>query len=427
MIVARLRALRRALAQRAAAARPARRALRRAVRRLVRLLPDLPTCEQLKFDGFYWGAHVFDNYAVYLSFIAFPAQAIPLEPDTLRWCIAIACRVDRRASSSSAARTSRASASSASALALLPFAPVEIWTASRYTYAAVAFFAPVAAIAAYELYDRVRNTHHYVRIPATLVGLLFVAAVAGLYSWQTFARDRMSGERTDRWQLLANELERNYDTVPPGTTIWIVDGPWTNPMEQYTWVPSVARALYGDARAFNLPRAAFAADPPSTENALFLEWDGSGLEPHRRRAGAGPPLRPGVRRPLRQLVHRSSTQRADANLRTHPPAAFPRVPSRALNTRFAVVSSSHGCTHASRRRDAGNVHVAKTTELPSNQASSPADQLITYDLLFATYSRQFCHWTPSPIPTQVRMAEVPTITSGFSTSRRATAERRAVA
>lgn len=235
-------------------------------------------CEQLKFDGFYWGEHVIENYAVYLSFIAFPAQHIPLEPDTLRWCIAIAFVAIAALFVVRGPNIARVGVLGIG-LALLPFAPVEIWTASRYTYAAVAFAAPVAAIAAYELYTRVRDTHAYVRIPATLAGLALVVAVAGLYSWQTTARDGMSGERTDRWALLTSELQRNYDTLPPGTTIWIVDGPWTNTMEQYTWVPSVARALYGDARAFNLPRAAFAADPPSTDNARFLAWDGNGLEP----------------------------------------------------------------------------------------------------------------------------------------------------
>jgi hypothetical protein len=236
------------------------------------------TCAQLKFDGFYWGSHVIENYAVYLSYVAYPTKAIPLEPDTLRWAIAVGLV------SAGAVFLIRGPGIArvgilGMALAILPFAPVEIWTASRYTYGAVAFFAPIAALSAYWLFDQVRRTHHYVRVPATIVGLVFVATVAGLYSWQTQARNQMSGERYDRWQLLANELRRNYETVPPGTTIYIVDGPWTNPMEQYTWVPSVARALYGDAAAFDLPRGAYAEDPPSTKNALFLEWTENGLQP----------------------------------------------------------------------------------------------------------------------------------------------------
>ena len=237
---------------------------------------DLP---QLKFDGFYWGPHVVDNYAVYLSFIAYPAKAVPLEPDTLRWVIALAF-VGLAAVLVAAGSNIMRVCVLGVGVALLPFVPVEIWTASRYTYGAVAFFAPVAAICAYWLFDRVRNTHTYVRVPATIVALLFVAAVAGLYSWQTFSRDRMSGQRTDRWQLLVNELRRNYDAVPPGTTIYIVDGPWTNPMEQYTWVPSVARAVYGDAAAFDLPRGAYTNDPPpDMDGALFLQWTENGLQP----------------------------------------------------------------------------------------------------------------------------------------------------
>jgi hypothetical protein len=76
-----------------------------------------------------------------------------------------------------------------------------------------------------------------------------------------------------------NELRANYSDVPDGTTIYIVDGPWTNPMEQYTWVPSVARALYGDAAAFNLPREAYDG-PPRERKVVYLEWiRGEGLVP----------------------------------------------------------------------------------------------------------------------------------------------------
>jgi hypothetical protein len=237
---------------------------------------DLP---QLKFDGYYWGSHVIDNYAIYLSFIAYPARAVPLEPDAVRWVIALAFVAGAAAVAAFGTNFMRVCVLGIG-VALLPFAPVAIWTASRYTYGAVAFFAPVAAILAYGMFDRVRNTHLYVRIPATIVGLAFVAAIAGLYSWQTYARDRMSGESNDRWLLLVNELRKNYETVPAGTTIYIVDGPWTNPMEQYTWVPSVARAIYGDAAAFDLPRGAYAEDPPrNIERAVWLQWTENGLQP----------------------------------------------------------------------------------------------------------------------------------------------------
>jgi hypothetical protein len=236
------------------------------------------TCEQLKFSGYYWGAHVPVNYALYLSWMAFPAHAVPLTPDALRWAIAAitaALALLLALRGPSIARV----AVLGLVLALLPFAPVKIWTASRYTYGAVAFFAPLAAIAAYGAYDRARRAHRYVRIPATVAGLAFVAAVAILYGWQSYAQDARSGREADRWHLLVNQLRQTDPPMAAGTTIWIVDGPWTNPMEQYTWVPSVARALYGDAAAFDLPRDSYRTDPPSTRGALFYEWTVDGLRP----------------------------------------------------------------------------------------------------------------------------------------------------
>lgn len=237
------------------------------------------TCPQLKFDGYTWGPHVFSNYAVYLSFMAYPAKAIPHDPDTLRWVLAGVVIV---ASLAVAARGPKIAlvAVPGIALALLPFVPVKIWTASRYTYSAVAFFAPLAAIAAYAVYERLRGVHRWARVPVNVLALVFVAAVAALYGWQTYARDTQSGRETARWRLLVDELRANYPTVPPGTTIYIVDGLWTNPMEQYTWVPGVARALYGDAVAFDLTAQAYAeGQQPPGRNALYLRWTPEGLRP----------------------------------------------------------------------------------------------------------------------------------------------------
>lgn len=236
------------------------------------------TCDQLKFDGYYWGPHVFANYALYLSWIVYPARHMPLHTDTLRWALAAGVLGLAAISFVRGPNIARI-AVAGMALALLPFAPVKIWTASRYTYGAVAFFAPLAAITLYEAYDRGRRLHRYARVPATVLGIALVAIVGGLYSWQSYAQNARSGRETDRWQLLVNELHRNYADVPPGTTIWIVDGPWTNPMEQYTWVPSVARAVYGNAAAFDLPRSVYATQPPKTDNAIFLEWTADGLRP----------------------------------------------------------------------------------------------------------------------------------------------------
>jgi hypothetical protein len=233
---------------------------------------------QLKFSGYYWGPQVFTNYAVYLSWMAFPAHAIPHTPDALRWVLAAIVAAFAILLALRGPNLARVAVLGV-VLALLPYAPVKIWTASRYTYGAVAFFAPLAAITAYAIYDRVRRAHRYLRVPATALGLALVVVVASLYGWQTVAQYRRSGHETDRWLLLVNQLREANQQVTPGTTIWIVDGPWTNPMEQYTWVPSVARALYGDAAAFDLPRATYRSDPPKPGPALYYEWTRQGLRP----------------------------------------------------------------------------------------------------------------------------------------------------
>jgi hypothetical protein len=117
-----------------------------------------------------------------------------------------------------------------------------------------------------------REAHSLMRVPATALALVAVAAIVGMHAWQTHAQHERSGAAGERWHLLATELQANYEDVPDGTTIYIVDGPWQNPMENYAWVPSVARALYGDAAAFDLPRSSYEASPPRADSALFLEW-----------------------------------------------------------------------------------------------------------------------------------------------------------
>lgn len=238
------------------------------------------TCQQLKFDQYAWGPHVFANYAVYLSFMAYPAHAIPGHPDAMRWALAGSVCALALVIAAFGPKIARVAVPGV-VLALLPFVPVEIWTASRYTYAAVAFFAPLAAIAAYAVYDRLVRVHRFARIPVNVLALLVIAAVASLYGWQTHARNAQSGEETRRWQLLVDELHANYTHVPPGTTIYIIDGPWTNLMEQYTWVPSVARTLYGDASAFDLTSDYYARGdtPRPLRHAVYLRWTAGGLLP----------------------------------------------------------------------------------------------------------------------------------------------------
>lgn len=233
--------------------------------------------DQIRFADGAWGTHVFSGYALYLSWLLYPVRTIPLDPDAVRWTIGAVVAVALAWSVVRGPNLARVAAVGVLA-SLAPFVPV-VWTTSRYSYGAMAFFAPLAALAGYGLYERARSLHRYARAPANVVALALIATVASLYAWQSYAHNARSGRDSERWRLLVDELRANYPALPPGTTIWIVDGPWTEPLSQYKEVPNVPRAVYGDGAAFDLPRERYRQDPPHQAPQVFLEWDGAHLRP----------------------------------------------------------------------------------------------------------------------------------------------------
>jgi hypothetical protein len=138
-------------------------------------------------------------------------------------------------------------------IAVMPYTPGKIWTATRYTYMAMPFFAILVAVSAGLAF------HYAARLwkpGAYALGGLAIAAVAGLYSWQTIVQTDPFLEETDRWELLVRDLQANYDEVPRGTTIYVVEeeGLWSNPFWQPTWMTSIGMALYGpDVRIRAMP------------------------------------------------------------------------------------------------------------------------------------------------------------------------------
>lgn len=231
--------------------------------------------DQIRFADGSFGTHIPSGFALYLSWLVYPAHTIPLDPDPLRWALAGVVAVAALFFAVRGPQIARIAVAGVF-VSLAPFIPV-VWTTSRYSYGAIAFFAPLAAMSGYWGYERLRSLHRHARIPANALALAFLATVAVLYSWQSNAHNARSGRDSERWRLLIDELRAAYPTLPPGTTIWIVDGPWTEPLSQYKEVPNVPRALYGDGVAFDLPRSAYQAEPPHVEGQVFLEWDGAHL------------------------------------------------------------------------------------------------------------------------------------------------------
>jgi hypothetical protein len=118
--------------------------------------------------------------------------------------------------------------------------------------------------------------HHAARLwkpgAHVLAGAALVA-VAGLYAWQTVHQTQPFLRDTDRWQVLADDLRANYDRVPPGATVYVIDdeGEWSNPYWQPTWLASVGRALYGkDVAVRALPASDFAQLEKSLNGPVYL-------------------------------------------------------------------------------------------------------------------------------------------------------------
>jgi hypothetical protein len=218
------------------------------------LVGGLSGCGCQGVDGGFYGVgiHIPQETFVYMSRLAYPVGQIGLRPSAMEWAwgsVALGFAIFFFLRGPNVARI----AAVGMVIAVMPYVPGKIWTATRYTYMATPFFAVLVAVAAGFVF------HHAARLwkpGAYALGALALAAVAGLYSWQTIHQTEPFLEETDRWQLLVSDLKANYDEVPRGTTIYVIDeeGMWSNPFWQPTWMTSVGVALYGpDVRIRAMP------------------------------------------------------------------------------------------------------------------------------------------------------------------------------
>jgi hypothetical protein len=226
-------------------------------------------------SGFYSvGWHIARETWVYLSRLAYPVGAIPLNPSAMEWIwgsIVAGFAIFFFIRGPHLARI----AALGMVIAIMPYAPGKIWTATRYTYMALPFFAILVALSAGWVH------HHLARLNRPAAHVLAAAAlfaVAGLYSWQTVHQTAPFLKETDRWELLAEELKGAYPSVPAGSTIYVIDdeGMWTNPYWQPTWLTSVGNALYGDGVVVRaIPSRDLATLEDTIEGEMLLaQYDG---------------------------------------------------------------------------------------------------------------------------------------------------------
>lgn len=134
-------------------------------------------------------------------------------------------------------------------LALIPYLPIEIWAAARYTYLASV---PFSILAALLFADAVR---YGARLTPAIPGLLAVIAfgVLGLQGWQTWEHNTQLAEASDRYRTFVSALEEAYPERPADSTLYVRGGPLTDPLMQCAVLPSIGEVLWGDVKLFALP------------------------------------------------------------------------------------------------------------------------------------------------------------------------------
>ncbi len=234
------------------------------------------SCPNLKFDGdgMSWGFHQARNLWIYLSWLALPTGNIDWHAGALHWTLGSVVIVLAAAVYVRGPEWSRLAAVCL-VLGLLPYTPVEVWTASRYTYAAAPFFLLVAARLLAPAFDIAATRF---RPAAALAAFGIAAGLLGFYGHQTFTHNREIGVRNERWDLLLDELKAIYPDVPPGTTIYVLDGLWSDPLWQWAWLPSVGKLLYGDATVQSMDGPDFVKRHPELlPNEIVLMYRDGGL------------------------------------------------------------------------------------------------------------------------------------------------------
>ncbi|HEY8172160.1 MAG TPA: hypothetical protein VIH21_03665 [Dehalococcoidia bacterium] len=221
-------------------------------------------------QGFYGvGWHIPQETWIYMSRLAFPVGKIALEPSATEWVwgsIVAGFAIFFLVRGPNLARF----AAVGMVIALMPYVPGKIWTASRYTYMALPFFAILVAVAAGWVHQYAVRLN---RVGAHALAAVALVAVGGLYAWQTTAQTQPFLHDTDRWQLLATELPQAIADAPDGSTVYVIDdeGLWSNPYWQPTWMTSVGHALYGkDVSVRALPSADAARLRDSLGEPMYL-------------------------------------------------------------------------------------------------------------------------------------------------------------
>jgi len=133
-------------------------------------------------------------------------------------------------------------------LAILPYLPIAIWAAQRYTYLASI---PFAILTAFFFAEAGRYASRLSPVLATAVAGTALAAMAW-NGWQTIEQNADQADASDRWRQFVTTVEEEYPDLPTLTTVYVRGGPVTDALAQCAIMPAIGDVLWGDAMLFTL-------------------------------------------------------------------------------------------------------------------------------------------------------------------------------
>lgn len=132
------------------------------------------------------------------------------------------------------------------ALAIVPYLPIELWSASRYVYVAAIPFSILAALY-FTWLGRLLGRFS----PALAAAVALVAlGVIGVYGWQTWDQEQELLSASKDWYTLTTGLDETYPDLPANSVVYVRGSPLSDALLQCAVLPAVGEVLWGDGKVF---------------------------------------------------------------------------------------------------------------------------------------------------------------------------------
>ena len=192
------------------------------------------------------GSHIEGNVWIYLGRLLYPIGLEPPgEPGSAHFAAGITVAVIAALAFLRGPGLARVAAVFL-LLALVPYAPLDLWSASRYVYVAAI---PFSILSALFFLQMSRLLGHVA--PVFPVVIAFVAiGVVGLYSWQTWEQEQAQASLSDDWRSLVTGLDETYPELPEESTVYVYGSDDFGVLFQCAVLPAVGEVLWGEAKVF---------------------------------------------------------------------------------------------------------------------------------------------------------------------------------